>query len=146
MAVSKQQSVNMETILQHELAAIPPALFPDNGNMRKCVKADLAIKLESTTEVVLDLPPLDGKSIYIYDGMALYIKQNSTPSETLLSSYYLKLLFLNGLWNIQSVVHVFDHYYIRQSVKQHVFWQPTLGNPETTVLLGTDSISLWLHN
>ena len=71
LAVSKQRNVNMEHVLQHELAAVSPALFHDDGNMRKCVKADLATKLEGTAETVFELPPCDGRSIYIYDGMAL---------------------------------------------------------------------------
>jgi hypothetical protein len=35
------------------------------------VKSDLAMKLESTTDEVLVLPPIEGSSAYIYDGMAL---------------------------------------------------------------------------
>ena len=110
LAVSKQRNVNMETILQHELAAVPPALFHDDGNMRKCVKADLASKLESTTEVVLDLPPLVGKSIYIYDGMALIQGIHEAQFNTFRDIAQLILskvvALLNGPWNNQSVVLV----------------------------------------
>ena len=112
----------METTPQHELAAIPPALFYDDGNMRKYVKADLASKLESTTEVVLDLPPLDGKSIYIYDGMALIQGIHEAKFNTFRDIAQLILCkvvaLLNGPWNIQSVIHEFDRYYVCQSVKQ----------------------------
>jgi hypothetical protein len=71
LAVSKQRDVNIKSLLQHELAVIPPALFHDDGNIRTFVKSDLAMKLESITDEVLVLPPIEGSSAYIYDGTAL---------------------------------------------------------------------------
>ena len=40
----------METVMSHELAAVPPSLFYDDGSMRKTTKADLAKKLEAVVE------------------------------------------------------------------------------------------------
>lgn len=121
LAVSKQRNVNMETVLQHELAVIPPALFYDDGNMRKCVKADLASKLESTTEEILELPPFDGQGIYIYDGMALLQGIHETQFNTFRDIAQLILrkivALLNNSWNIKSVVLVFDRYDVPHSVK-----------------------------
>lgn len=45
LAVSSQRNVSMENVLSHELAVVPPALFYDNGRMRKTSKADLAKKI-----------------------------------------------------------------------------------------------------
>ena len=50
LAVSKQREVSMETVMSHELAAVPPSLFYDDGSMRKTTKADLAKKLEAVVE------------------------------------------------------------------------------------------------
>ena len=36
----------METVMSHELAAVPPSLFYDDGSISKTTKADLAKKLE----------------------------------------------------------------------------------------------------
>ena len=44
LAVSKQRDVNLEQVLSHELAPLPPSLFNDDGTMRKTTKADLAKK------------------------------------------------------------------------------------------------------
>ena len=41
LAVSKFRDINLETVLQHELATVPPSLFHDDGMMRKAVKSDL---------------------------------------------------------------------------------------------------------
>ena len=35
LAVSKQRDVNLEQVLSHELAHVPPSLFKDDGTMRK---------------------------------------------------------------------------------------------------------------
>ena len=44
LAVSKQRDVNLEQVLSHELAPLPPYLFNDDGTIRKTTKADLANK------------------------------------------------------------------------------------------------------
>ena len=46
LAFLRQRDVSMEAVLSHELAAVPPSLFHDDGGMRKCAKTDLAKKLE----------------------------------------------------------------------------------------------------
>ena len=61
----------METVMSHELAAVPPSLFYDDGSMRKTTKADLAKKLEAVVEESQQLPNVDVPSAYIIDGMAL---------------------------------------------------------------------------
>lgn len=45
-AVSSQRNVSMLNVMSDELAAVPPALFYDDGRMRKTSKAELAKKLE----------------------------------------------------------------------------------------------------
>ena len=52
LAVSKQRDVNLEQVLSHELAPVPPSLFNDEGTMRKTTKADLANKLESNCDEI----------------------------------------------------------------------------------------------
>ena len=50
LAVSKQRDVNLEQVLSHELAPVPPSLFNDDGTMRKTTKADLTKILESNCD------------------------------------------------------------------------------------------------
>ena len=50
LAVSKQRYVNLEQMLSHELAPVPPSLFNDDGTMRKTTKADLAKKFASNCD------------------------------------------------------------------------------------------------
>lgn len=45
LAVWSQRDVSMENVLSHELAAVPPALFYDDGRMRNTFKAHLAKKV-----------------------------------------------------------------------------------------------------
>ncbi|KAK1890858.1 Protein cft1 [Dissostichus eleginoides] len=71
LAVSKQRDVSLENVMRHELAAVPPSLFYDDGAMRKTTKADLAKKLESVVEVMQELSDTTEKSAYIIDGMAM---------------------------------------------------------------------------
>ena len=72
LAVSKQRDVNLEQVLSHELAHVPPSLFNDDGTMRKITKADLAKKLESNCDEFQVLAVSnDNHFAYIIDGMAL---------------------------------------------------------------------------
>jgi hypothetical protein len=68
--VSKKRDVSLETVLEHELATVPPALFHDDGSMRKTVKSDLAKKLEASCEEVHSLSS-GVTTAYVIDGMAL---------------------------------------------------------------------------
>ena len=40
-AISQQRDIDLRTVLQYELAAVPPSLFNADGSMRKTVKSDL---------------------------------------------------------------------------------------------------------
>ena len=72
LAVSKQRHVNLEQVLSHELAPVPPSLFNDDGTMRKTTKAELANKLESNCDEIQVLAVShDNHTAYIIDGMAL---------------------------------------------------------------------------
>ena len=72
LAVSRQRDVSLEAMLTHELAAVPPSLFHDDGGMRKCTKSDLAKKLEAKADSVeQELPETAGETAYVIDGMAL---------------------------------------------------------------------------
>ena len=82
LAVSKQREVSMETVMSHELAAVPPSLFYDDGSMRKTTKADLAKKLEAVVEETQQLPNVEEPSAYIIDGMALLQSLNDSTFQT----------------------------------------------------------------
>ena len=45
----------METVLSHEIAAVPPSLFHDDGGMRKCTKSDRAKKIEASFKTFSEL-------------------------------------------------------------------------------------------
>ena len=57
LVVSKFRDINLDTVLQHELATVPPSLFHDDGMMRKAVKSDLAKRLEEKLYSVTDIAP-----------------------------------------------------------------------------------------
>ena len=59
LVFSKQREVSMETVMSHELAAVPPSLFYDDGSMRKTTKAELVKRLESVVEETQQLPNVD---------------------------------------------------------------------------------------
>ena len=120
LMVSKQREVNLEKVLEHELAAVPPALFHDDTTMRKTVKSDLAMKLEATCREVVGLDS-GHRTAYIIDGMALL----QGMKESLFSTFndlghrvmlYVKSL-LDGNLSIESVTIVFDRYDNIQSIK-----------------------------
>ena len=72
LAVAKQRDVNLEQVLYHELAPVPPSLFNDGGTVRKTTKADLANNLESNCDEIRALTVShDNHTAYIIDGMAL---------------------------------------------------------------------------
>ncbi|XP_056138321.1 uncharacterized protein tdrd12 [Lampris incognitus] len=120
LAVSKQRDVSLDNVMSHELAAVPPSLFYDDGEMRKTTKADLAKKLESVVEVMQELPEITAKSAYIIDGMALL---QSLPDSAFLTFSDLaecilkKILSLLKKQEIKFVVIVFDRYDNPQSIK-----------------------------
>ena len=51
-AISQHRDIDLRTVLQYKLAAVPPSLFNADGSMRKTVKSDLAKCLESNCEEV----------------------------------------------------------------------------------------------
>ena len=72
--ISQQRDIDLRTVLQYELAAVPSALFNADGSMRKTVKSDLAKCLESNCEEFHWLSSPDSTSnvtIYTIDGMAM---------------------------------------------------------------------------
>ncbi|KAK1875361.1 Proto-oncotyrosine-protein kinase ROS, partial [Dissostichus eleginoides] len=82
LAVSKQRDVSLENVMRHELAAVPPSLFYDDGAMRKTTKADLAKKLESVVEVMQELSDTTEKSEHIIDGMAMLQSLHDSAFQT----------------------------------------------------------------
>jgi hypothetical protein len=120
LAVSKQREVSMETVMSHELAAVPPSLFYDDGSMRKTTKADLAKKLEAVVEESQQLPNVDVPSAYIIDGMALIQTLHDSAFQTfndLAECVWKKITMLMGKEGISCVVVVFDRYDHQHSVK-----------------------------
>ena len=72
LAVAQQRDVNLEQVLSHELAPVPPSLYNDGGTMRKTTKADLAKILESNCDKIQALAVShDNHTAYIIHGMAL---------------------------------------------------------------------------
>ena len=121
LAVSKKRDVDLQLVLQHELAAVPPSLFHDDGNMRKCVKSHLLQKLEGNAVKIHVLPKIDGSTAYIFDGMALFHHQHESQFRTFedLAQLLLRkmLTLLKGQMGIQAVVIVFDRYDAPNSIK-----------------------------
>ena len=124
LAVSKQREVYMEDVLSHELAAVPPALFQDDGGMRKCTKSDLAKKLESKSglQEMTQLPNLGlhQKSVYIIDAMAVIQGLNESTFQTftdLAEILWQRILFIL-CGEVSCVVLVFDRYDNQWSIKQ----------------------------
>ncbi len=120
LAVSKQREVSMETVMSHELAAVPPSLFYDDGSMRKTTKADLAKKLEAVVEETQQLPNVKEPSAYIIDGMALLQSLNDLAFQTfndLGECVWKKITTLMGKEVNSCVVIVFDRYDHQHSVK-----------------------------
>ena len=73
LGAARSRDIDVKNVLHHELVAVPPALFNDDGRTRKTNKADLAQKLESDCEnVVASLPqaPDATSSAYVIDWMA----------------------------------------------------------------------------
>jgi len=78
-------SLQAKLLLRHELAAVPPALFNDDGTMRKTNKADLSQKLESNCKDVSTLLPQAPdaiSSVYVIDGMAFVQSLNENQFRT----------------------------------------------------------------
>ena len=85
LAVCRSHDVDLRNVLQYELAAVPPALFHDDGTMRNTNKADLAQRLESSCpEVLAELPqiPSSTSSAYIINGMAMVQLLNENQFRT----------------------------------------------------------------
>jgi len=85
LGVAQSRDVDLKYVLSHELAAVPPALFHDDGKMRKTNKADLSQKLESNcSEILTSLPqsPDSTSSTYIIDGMAMIQSLNENHFHT----------------------------------------------------------------
>ena len=114
LAVSKQREVSMEDVLAHELAAVPPALFRDDGSMRKTAKATLAKKLESTVKEGTHLPDAASPSAHIIDGMVMLQSLNDSAFQTFndLGECVLRKLLslLTQNKNSNCVTIVFDRY------------------------------------
>ncbi len=125
LAVSRSRDVDLKNVLKYELAAVPPALFHDDGTMRKTNKADLAQKLESNCpEVLAELPQIAAgiSSAYIIDGMAMVQSLNENHFRTfndlagVVQKRTIRLL-RNQTLELTSVTIVFDRYDSVPSVK-----------------------------
>ena len=72
LCVSRHREINLKEVLSYELTPVPPALFYDDGSMRKVTKSELASKLEecvpmeTALEMAVHMP-----TAYIVDGMSL---------------------------------------------------------------------------
>ena len=109
-------------MLKHELAAVPPAIFNDDGTMRKTNKSDPARKLEPVCAEVPTLPKVlnqPDSTGYVIDGMAMLQSLNESHFKTFddLSQQVPKLLEQEDL-GIDVVTVVFDGYDKDDLIKQ----------------------------
>ena len=114
LVVSKQQKVNLENVLTHELSATSPTLFHDDGSMRKTAKSDLTKKLEERVHSITGQLTGSLSTAYIIDGMALIQGIPDTVFLTFrdLAGVVFKLLMNSFSQNqgVDSVAIVFDRY------------------------------------
>ena len=124
-AISQQRDIDLRTVLQYELAAVPPSLFNADGSMRKTVKSDLAKCLESNCEEVHQLSPPDctsSNTLYVIDGMAMVQSLNESQFQTfndlgeLVLRKIMKILNDSAL-GVSDVAVVFDRYDKEDSIK-----------------------------
>ena len=124
-AISQQREIDLRTVLQYELAAVPPPFFNADGSMRKLVKSDLAKSLEPNCEEVRQLSSLrsgSSNSVYIIDGIAMVQSLNDTQFQTFndLGEVVLRKLMkvLNDdTLGVSDVAVVFDRYDKENSIK-----------------------------
>lgn len=126
LAVSKNRDVDLQRVLSYELAAVPPSLFHDDGAIRKTDKSELAKKLESVSDEIVELPVLLGSeestAAYIIDGMALIQTLNENVFKTfndlaeIIAKKLIRLL-KNPVYQAGEVIIVFDRYDRPSSIK-----------------------------
>ena len=143
LVVSKVRDTSLETLLEHELATVPPSMFHDDGMMRKTTKADLTAKLESTCDEVQDLTT-SCPTAYVIDGMGLL----QTLNESLFTTFddlgdqilkTIRLLLAKNL-GILSITIVFDRYDQEQSVKQNERLRRGLETGATYIIKGSRTV------
>ena len=64
LVVFKKRDVRLERVLQHELSAVFPTLFNDDGTIRKTTKSDLTKKLD-VCDKVYELPAYISRAFVI---------------------------------------------------------------------------------
>ena len=83
LCIARSREVNLKDVLSYELTPVPPALFHEDGSMRKVTKSDLASKLEECCpkETVLETAGYT-KTAYIIDGMSFVQSVNADHFQT----------------------------------------------------------------
>lgn len=122
LCVARHREINLKDVLSYELTPVPPALFHDDGAMRKVTKSDLASKLEERCqkETVLKSEAYT-RTAYIIDGMSLVQSVNETHFQTFddLGQIILKRLtrlLKNPDLHIEVETVVFDRYDVDASL------------------------------
>lgn len=122
LCVARHREINLKDVLSHELTPVPPALFHDDGSMRKVTKSDLATKLEECVEkeTVLE-KAAHTPTAYIIDGMSLVQGVNEAHFETFDDLGQIILKRLNRVLNnpdldVKVVTMVFDRYDVDASL------------------------------
>ena len=83
LSVAKHREIDLREVLSFELTPVPPALFHNDGTMRKSVKSDLAHKLEETVPQETEMKTKCSISTaYIIDGMAFLQSMNESLFKT----------------------------------------------------------------
>ena len=106
-------------MLSHPAGPVPASMFHDDGTMRKCVKADLAHRLEDGVNSLVELNNTNKDlSVLIRDAMAII--QATQTGDVKVFDDFGKTYFQNLVLEFEkatSVVDVFDRYNVANSVK-----------------------------
>jgi len=114
-----REDVTVDKVLAYPVGPIPPALFHDDGTMRKCCKSDMIHLLEDGIYPSFNLPEYDiSRTVHIRDGMgiiqSLDVKKYSTFGD-LVKGYFKALVACFN--NAGTVMDVFDRYHVKLSIK-----------------------------
>lgn len=120
IVVAKSRSVDLKSVLSHELSPVPQSLAHPDSSLRKTQKSKLLNVLEGETTASDTLTESGHKCAWIYDAMALVQKIKATVQNTFGEYASLLLDILLKTFNIHNcdrVDVVFDRYDKSVSIK-----------------------------
>lgn len=121
LSVAKHRDIDMRMVLSYELTPVPPALFHDDGTIRKVTKSDLAEKLEGNCPQETELKS-KAATAYIIDGMCFVQGLNEAQFKTFddlgeIMVNKLTRMFSKPDLHIQTLALVFDRYDVTSTIK-----------------------------